>query len=76
MIHEKNHRKFTKNVTNNIFLFKQEINLQSPGCVSKVGTVIHEMMHAVGFLHEQNRSDRDGYIVVNWNNIRPGMQYT
>ena len=29
---------------------KQQINLQNPGCVSKVGTVIHEMMHALGFI--------------------------
>ncbi|XP_055324074.1 hatching enzyme 1.2 isoform X2 [Sitodiplosis mosellana] len=53
---------------------RQEINLQTPGCVSKVGTIIHEMMHALGFFHEQNRSDRDDFVFINWNNVRAGTQ--
>lgn len=51
---------------------RQIVNLQSPGCTTKIGTPIHELMHAVGFLHEQNRYDRDGFVRVLTQNIKPG----
>lgn len=49
---------------------RQELNLQSEGCTNKVGTIMHEMMHALGFFHEHSREDRDSHITVQWQNIR------
>ncbi|XP_046663671.1 zinc metalloproteinase nas-13-like [Homalodisca vitripennis] len=53
---------------------RQELNLQSPGCLTKKGTVMHEMMHAIGFLHEQNRWERDKHVTVNYQNIQRGRE--
>uniref|UniRef100_A0A0N4ZXR2 Metalloendopeptidase n=1 Tax=Parastrongyloides trichosuri TaxID=131310 RepID=A0A0N4ZXR2_PARTI len=50
---------------------RQVLSLGS-GCIQK-GIIIHEMMHAVGFFHEQSRTDRDDHITIYWNNIMNGM---
>jgi hypothetical protein len=44
------------------------------GCV-QVGIVMHELMHAVGFFHEQSRADRDKFIQININNVVPETRF-
>jgi len=46
---------------------RQNITL-GPGCF-QLGTVLHEMMHALGVVHEQSRPDRDKHINVLTENI-------
>lgn len=52
----------------------QVVNFQPNGCLEKIGTVLHELMHVVGFMHEQNRENRDDHITVVRDNISPGYE--
>ncbi|XP_065656858.1 zinc metalloproteinase nas-4 isoform X2 [Hydra vulgaris] len=50
---------------------KQQINIGN-GC-QYTGIVLHEMLHAMGFIHEQNRCDRDAAVTIVSSNIKKGL---
>lgn len=50
----------------------QTVSLSRQGCLYH-STVQHELLHALGFNHEQTRSDRDNHIKVHWENIIDGQ---
>jgi hypothetical protein len=37
------------------------------------GVIIHEIMHALGIVHEQSRPDRDSFVKVVWDVIPAGL---
>ncbi|XP_041846100.1 high choriolytic enzyme 2-like isoform X1 [Melanotaenia boesemani] len=53
---------------------KQVVSLARSGCLYH-GTVQHELLHALGFNHEQTRSDRDNHIQVLLQNVQSGMEH-
>ncbi|ODM96033.1 Zinc metalloproteinase nas-4 [Orchesella cincta] len=51
---------------------KQDLSLPI-GCINH-RTVVHEVMHALGFSHEHVRHDRDNYVEILWGNIQQGRE--
>ncbi|XP_037662300.1 meprin A subunit beta isoform X2 [Choloepus didactylus] len=51
---------------------RQELSIGT-NC-DRIATVQHEFLHALGFWHEQSRSDRDDYVSIIWDRILSGRE--
>ncbi|XP_029353600.1 low choriolytic enzyme-like [Echeneis naucrates] len=52
----------------------QTLSLQRQGCIFR-SIIQHEVLHALGFNHEQTRSDRDQHVRILLQNVIPGMEH-
>ncbi|XP_030384388.1 seminal metalloprotease 1-like [Scaptodrosophila lebanonensis] len=56
----------------------QQLNLQNyaldTGCF-RLGTIVHEFLHALGFYHQQSAADRDDYVTIVEENILEGTEH-
>lgn len=49
----------------------QVLNLQLSACVYH-GTIVHELIHTLGFYHQQSAIERDDWVSIHWENIEKG----
>ena len=48
------------------------ISNKQNGCAF-MGGVLHQILHAFGFPHENAREDRKDFVEIHWKNIKEGM---
>jgi len=57
---------------------EQEINLAvaepGVGCF-RIGTIVHEFLHTLGFYHMQSATERDDYVKVAYEHIQSGLEH-
>ncbi|CAJ0599190.1 unnamed protein product, partial [Cylicocyclus nassatus] len=52
---------------------KTEVSLEKDGCIDQP-SIFHELLHVIGADHEHQRLDRDRYIKVHWENLKPNEE--
>lgn len=57
---------------------EQEVNLAlndpEVGCF-RIGTIIHEFLHTLGFYHMQSATERDDYVKIAYEHILSGLEH-
>lgn len=56
---------------------QQTVNLQvypvEQGCF-RLGTIVHEFLHTLGFYHMQSATERDDFVRIGWEHLTPGTE--
>jgi len=52
----------------------QRLNLEPGDFCFRIGTIIHEFLHTLGFYHMHSATERDEYVTIMWENILPGTE--
>lgn len=52
---------------------RQQVSLADE-CID-YATIIHELMHVIGFIHEHQRDDRDSFVKIVWKNVIDGLSF-
>jgi len=52
----------------------QRLNLEPGDFCFRIGTIIHEFLHTLGFYHMHSATERDDHVTIMWENILPGTE--
>ena len=51
------------------------INYNNYSNAFQKSVILHEIGHAIGFYHEQTRPDRDNYVTIHLDNVKPASRF-
>ena len=57
------------------FFSAQNTNLNLDEECFSPSTIMHELFHSLGVSHYHQRSDRDKYVKIHWDNITPDLHF-